>query len=281
VLSFYDDMSREAAIDTVYLGEAVCSRRREMRLADWLDVAQVLREAGKKVVFTTQALLESESDLKELRRIAGEAGNLGCALEANDLGAAALAVEHGLPFVCGTHLNIYNAATLGWFAERGAIGWVPPLESTHDMIAPLHAARPEGFFTEIFAFGKLPLALSARCFTARHYRLNKDDCQFKCGAHADGMLVKTREGQPFLTINGIETMSAQTCNLLPYVGQMQAMGIEAVRVSPQSAGTSEVLAAFAAALAGQEKAVPQPPEGFCDGYWTGKPGIALTAHPRQ
>jgi collagenase-like PrtC family protease len=42
--------------------------------------------------------------------------------------------------------------------------------------------------TELFGYGRLPLAFSARCFTARHYNLQKDDCQFRCLDHPDGLV---------------------------------------------------------------------------------------------
>jgi collagenase-like PrtC family protease len=154
--------------------------------------------------------------------------------------------------------------------------WVPPLEADRKAIGMLHQGRPAGVETEIFVFGKLPLAFSARCFTARHYDLNKDDCQFKCLDHPEGMTLKTREGQPFLAINGIQTMSAQTYNLLGEVPEMHAMGIDILRISPQPQHTAAIVAAFDAARHGQ----PAHPdtagwaaEGMVDGYWFGDAGI--------
>ena len=267
-LDFYADVAKQP-VDIVYLGETTCSRRHELRAEDWLDVARQLADAGKEVVLASQALIESESDLKALRRLVD---NGGLTVEANEMGAVRLLAEKKLPFVAGMSLNVFNGHTLGLLAGMGATRWVMPPESSRATLAGMLKDKPAALQTEVFAYGRLPLAWSARCFTARRFNLQKDTCEFKCIEFPDGMLVKTREKQEFLVINGIQTMSAKTYNLLREVPQMAEAGVDVVRISPQSQGLADVIAAFRGALDGGPARLAGD---WCNGFWHGKPGLEL------
>ncbi len=275
VLAYYDSLAVSAA-DVVYLGEVVCSRRHELRLPDWLAIARMLAASGKEAVLATQALIESESDLKTLRRITG---NGEFTVEANDMGAVHL-LAGAAPFVAGPHLNIYNRATLELLRELGAVRWVPPLEMSRAMLRELLREMPAAPATEVFAYGRMPLAFSARCFTARRYNLQKDNCDFRCIEHPEGLLVRTREGHPFLALNGIQTQSAAVWNLLPFLPELKELGVSVLRVSPQPQHTAEVLELFRSCIEDAtsieettRRLAPLMPDGACDGYWRARPGM--------
>jgi collagenase-like PrtC family protease len=275
VLAFY----REAAawpVDAVYLGETVCSRRRELKLADWVAIGEALAAAGKEVVLSTFELIESDADLRTMHAVAG---NGAFRVEANDMAAVrALAGKAG--FVAGPFLNVYNAATLSLLADLGATRWVAPVELSREGIAAVVAEGPAGIETEVFAYGRLPLAVSARCFTARYNNLTKDHCEFRCIEHPDGLALDTQDGQHFLALNGVQTQSASVQSLVTELAPAREAGVGMLRLSPQSRRMGEVVSVFrdaaSGALAAGEAAArlgPLMPAAACDGYWHAKPGI--------
>ncbi len=243
LIDFYAEVADSAA-STVCLGEVVCSRRHEMKPQDWLDLARDLRQAGKEVVIGTQALLETEAELRSLRRWVEQGDFM---LEANDAAAVRLLAGRGLPWVLGLHVNIYSAPALAEYQSLGAMRWVPPVELPLSAMAQIN---PPGsaMQTEVFAFGRMPLALSARCFTARHHHVQKDACGFRCIEDPDGLALRTREGASFLALNGIQTLSGSLHCLLDQRQALLDAGIQRLRLSPTSLDFADVLRQFDAVM---------------------------------
>jgi len=267
VFEFYAAIA-DAPVDTVYLGEVVCSRRHEMSLVEWLEIADELAQRGKEVVLSTQVVPEGEGDLKILRRVVQ---NGRFRVEANDMSAVHL-LEGSRGWVAGAHLNLYNPHSLGMIARLGATRWVAPIEITRNTAADVLAARPDGMEAEIFAYGRLPLAFSARCFTARRYNLQKESCAYRCIEHAEGMPLATREGKPFLALNGVQTQSARIYNLLGKLADLRAAGFDRLRVSPRPHGTADLIRAL------KNGSPPAwQPEQDCDGFWHGRAGLEQAA----
>ncbi|MGA0587633.1 U32 family peptidase [Dyella sp. KRB-257] len=269
-LAFY----REAAqwpVDILYLGETVCSKRRELSTRDWIALAGELGESGKQAVLSSLALVEAESELGALTRMV-ENGH--CWIEANDLSAVQLCRERGVPFVAGPTLNVYNHQALSMLMDDGLRRWVPGVEQGHALLTELRDAMqaqgrpmPE---LEVIAFGRLPLAYSARCFTARALDLAKDQCGFRCIDYPDGLPLATREGRPFLRINGIQVQGEEITDLGPELPALRELGVDVLRLYPQAEGMADVLAHFDLA-----RHSPQPPPRFGarNGYWHGEPGM--------
>lgn len=287
LLHFYADLA-DGPADCVVLGEAVCARRRELRLDDWLALGRELVAAGKQVVLVAQTLIETEADLRLLER---QAEQHEFAVEAGDASALQLLAGR-VPLVLGPHLNIYSRQALQEHADLGAERWVAPVELSLDALALVNPPQdpvctPEGrpIRTECWAFGRLPLAFSARCFTARHHRVPKDDCGFRCLADPDGLLLSSTEGQPFLVLNGTQTQSATVQNLLGDAALLRAAGVSRLRLSPCAQGYARVLADFDAVMnehasaTGRSEAwaglgVPGP---FSNGYARRLPGMVWQA----
>lgn len=279
VHQFYGQVA-ELPVDVVYLGETVCSRRRELKQEDWLSIAELLSAAGKEVVIATQTLLESTADLRSLNKLleAVKDKNNNWLIEANDLSAVQVCKELELPFVAGAAINIYNAATLQKLAEQGMQRWCFPVELSRSTLADQQAFIQQNnpkIETEVFAFGHLPLAWSARCFTARHHNLPKDRCQFVCLDYPAGLPLKTQEDQQLFTLNGIQTLSGACHNLIQQVPDLQQLGVSHLRLSPIYQGLKEVVDKFNLARQGQlpsSDPLKLVEVDSCNGYWFGEPG---------
>lgn len=271
VTDFYARVA-ESPVEVVYLGEVICSKRAELSIDDWLVLARELRSAGKEVVLTTLALIESNAELSTLKKICDNGEFL---VEANDMAAVNKLAEMDLPFIAGPSINIYNAESLSLLARKGLMRWVMPVELGKETLSGIldSSAFPQ-VETEVFSYGRLPLAYSARCFTARALNKPKDRCEYACIRYPQGIPLDTQEDQNLFTINGIQTLSGQVYNLLREWPEMKKIGVNLMRFSPEAEGLFEAVEALDAELRGSGKICSRFDTGEHDpnGYWHGEPG---------
>ena len=104
---FYFRVADEAALDSVCLGEVVCSKRAPFLEPMLPDVVERLEAAGKEVVHSTLALIMSEAEMESVRALAGEESFF---VEANDISAVSLLA--GRAHAVGPFVNVYNEGTL-------------------------------------------------------------------------------------------------------------------------------------------------------------------------
>ena len=273
VYRFYDQAA-DSAFDRIYLGEVVCGKRQELTLDDWLEIARKLRSKGKTVVLSTQGLIEAGSELSRVRRICDNGEFL---VEANDMSAVHYLTSQQLPFITGPSVNLYSAQSLKVLFERGLQRWVMPVELSfnhfREISAEFERLEISSLENEIFSYGYLPLAYSARCFSARTKGLTKDQCEFTCLKSSAGIPLATQEGDRLFTLNGIQTLSGRCHNILDQWHLMQESGVSGMRLSAHSADIFAIADELAKCMA-EARGTPGTEEsGPCNGYWFGKAGI--------
>ena len=151
--------------------------------------------------------------LKRERKLTAELQDLDLPVEVNDVTALAH-VPEGRPCWVGPLVNVYNEGTMRWLIRRGARRVCLPPELALASIAVLaRVAGDHGVPVEVWGHGRLPLAISGRCYHARLHDRSKDSCQFVCEQDPDGREVETLDCQPFLAVNGVQTLSQSTASM--------------------------------------------------------------------
>lgn len=245
---FYFRIAEEAPVDTVCIGEVVCSKRAPFHAPYLPEVVARLEAAGKEVVHSALALVMSERERRDLTDLTSAEDLF---VEANDL--AAVALLDGRDHAIGPFVNVYNEGTLAFLARRGARRVSLPFELPAGALKALASAAVEMETPpelEVQVFGRTPLAISARCYHARAQGLHRNNCQYVCEADRDGMALETLDGDPFLAVNGTQTLSFGVGNLIGELAALRAMGIGRFRLSPQDLDMVAVAETFRAVLDG-------------------------------
>lgn len=244
--AFYDSIAA-APVERVVLGELVCSKRLPF-FQDRIPAAiETLTAAGKSVALTSLALIT----LKRERKMTAELAEMGVEIEVNDLTALAYLPE-GAAFSVGPLVNVYNEGTLGWLARRGALRVCLPPELPLDSVTALARAGAElGLTVETWGHGRLPLAISGRCYHSRLHGRPKDNCLYACEEDPDGYRIETLDRQPFLAINGVQTLSDSHACVAHQLDKLRGAGVTALRLSPQSRGFAQICSQYRALIEGR------------------------------
>ena len=273
---FYFRIADDASIDQVAVGEVVCSKRWPFFEPYLPEVIARLKAAGKRVMLSSLVLVSLRRERRQTAALAEVEDDL---IEVNDL--TALHAIAGRAHAVGPFVNVYNEASAAFHAGKGAtrICLAPELPLTS--IATIAGALPQ-VAIEVFAFGRVPLAISARCYHARLHKLTKDNCRFVCEQDADGLVVKTLEDQDFLNINGVQTLSHSCASLLGDLDLLRQAGVASLRLSPQDCDMVEVARTFRDVLDGRNTAADgerllatiYPGVPFANGFLHGAPGFS-------
>lgn len=273
-LNDFYQLAMQSEADIIYIGETVCSKRREMKPSDWIELARQLASSGKQIVLSSLALLQAPSELKEISKLVDNGEFL---VEAHDFGVINMLAEKKLPFVAGHGLNCYNAQTLNILLREGMTRWCMPVELSRDwLINLLNQCDDIGirgkFEVEVMSYGHLPLAYSARCFTARSENKQKDECETCCINYPQGREVLSQEQQQVFILNGIQTLSGYCYNLGNELESMKDL-VDIVRVSPESEHSLEILSQFKANENGLAPIAIA--DKSCNGYWRQIAGLSM------
>lgn len=268
---FYNRIADEAPVDRVCLGEVVCSKRKPFLDDVILGTVDRLERGGKEVVYATLALPTTKREIRDI----GDMIQAGYLIEANDI--ATVHLLNGREHVVGPFINIYNEDALALHLKLGATRICLPPELPFESIRTLAAGNSA---VEVFAFGRSPLALSARCYSARSQGIAKDACQFVCENDPDGMDVCTIDGAPFLAVNGIQTLGYVVTAAVNQVATLRDAGVVSLRLSPQTCDMVRVAQIFRDLAdgsttpkeAGEALAVLHLPGPLSDGFLRGLPG---------
>jgi len=169
--------------------------------------------------------------------------------------------------------------TLAALAEDGAVRVCLPAELPLSAVRTLAVCGSAAI--EVPIFGRMPLALSARCYHARSRARSRDSCHYACGEDADGMAVATRDGQPFFAVNGLQTLSFGYLEASHHLATLSEAGVSFFRLQPQTVDMVAAARVYRQLLdhalePGSARArLSQTCHGiaFADGYLDGGPGM--------
>ena len=234
----------EAAIkfgaDAVYLAAdrfGMRARATNFSLSDIPHAVEIAHAAGVSVHVTCNILM-SDSDLETLPEYLRALDAAGVdALIISDLGALRLARQYAphCEYHVSTQASVSNVqAALAWY-DLGARRVVCAREMSLAEIAALKAALPADMKVETFAHGSMCMAVSGRCLISS-YLTGRSGNRGHCTQPCRWMYTLEEEKRPgqHFPIEEDETgtfiMNAQDMNMLAHVREMEAAGIDSIKI---------------------------------------------------
>jgi collagenase-like PrtC family protease len=221
---FYSKVAQEPAIDKVYVGDVICSKRPSFKNSFWKNIIKNLQNSGKKIIFSTLAVVTSESEINSVKEFIEN--NPDIEIEANDISI----FDFASVYSTGQLLNIYNEESLNFLENKGVKEVFLPIEMSFASIKSMAKVAKAKLAVQVF--GRMPLALSVRCYHARAYNLNKANCNFVCGNDKNGLDVASLDGNAIFSVNGIQTLSCNYYNLINELDDLIVAGVSNFRLSP-------------------------------------------------
>lgn len=274
---FYQEIAR-SHVDAVFIGEIVCPKRRVLSPADLKEITKILRESGKKVFFSSLALVTSEKEFASIRQLF----SIGDGIEANtisilNLYQASDPIAANQDLIIGPFLNIYNWKAANYLAKFNPERIIVPFELPGRSIEDI--AQKSSIPIEVTVWGNLSTSLSWRCYTARTFDLTQANCQKKCLEYPDGIVLKTVDNQDLFLIDGSQVLAAKTHCLIKQLDKLDFIGVSSIRIQPHREHTVEIVNIFQEVIAGKknskealEELSEYAPHGLCNGWFWGEAG---------
>lgn len=120
----------------------------------------------------------------------------------------------------------------------------------------------------------MPLAYSARCFTARSEDKAKDDCEYCCIKYPQGRKMNSREGKKVVVLNGIQTMPGYQYNLINELEEMKKIGVDIARISADGRDAIKKVGQFKQQLLALNK-ISLDGISECNGFWHKIAGMSV------
>jgi len=279
---FYLKEVVEMDVDTVYIGEVICQKRLTLSENDFKEIIAALKESGKDVYLSSLALITNNDELERSKQFL----HLFDGVEVNSFGVLNILINDekykDLKIILGPFMNVYNSVSADYLKKFNPARLVIPYEVPYETIKDI--SSKSDLPLEVNSWGHLSTALSWRCYTARSFDLERDNCAKKCLEHPDGILIETVKKEDLYIINGIQLQSSKIHCLVEQIDMLKEINVSHMRITPSNDNTTDVVNIFSDVLCGNlgnkeaaDMLSAYAPHGLSNGWFLGKPGWQYTA----